>query len=137
MNFSKIAIAAITLFLFSCENENVYIEESPASMNGTEMTYQYSEGNAYNLKFDNDSVSYRFLTGPKPEAWWGPFKYNASKKTNGEYFLSWYEHGYGDYITLLIEEDRKTLMGSGVYFKNNQPIIHFQKAIISEFTQTK
>ena len=123
MKLSTLFLTIIGLLLFSCTTENNTPEEFPSSLNGTELTYQYSEGNSYNLKFNNDSVSYRFLTGPKPEAWWGPFKYDAVKRENGESFLSWYEHGYGDYITPLISADKKTLYSVVIPVFNSEAIV--------------
>ena len=86
-----------------------------------------------NLIFKNDSVSYRFLSGSRPEAWWGPFSYNATEKVNGDYIVSWFEHGYGDYITLIVDANKKTLWGSGVIVKGDNSSVHFQEAEISEY----
>ncbi len=128
--FILLSLVFAFTIISSCSTNSI---ETSDSMNGVEMTYQYSEGNSYHLKFINDSVSYQFLSGSAPQTWWGPFEYSYLQRDNGEYFLSWYEHGYGDYITLLIDNDKKSLIGSGIIIKKNEPIIHFQKAIISEF----
>ena len=102
-------------------------------LDGVEMTYQYSGGNSYNLKFENGTISYRFLNGSRPEKWWGPFVYKASKTDNNDYFLSWYEESYGDYVTQLLNPSKKTLFGSALIIKRDKNIFHFEKAIISEY----
>lgn len=126
----------ITLFsiviLSSCSPKE-QLEEAPYSMDGVNMTYKYTGGNSYNVKFEGDSVSYRFLTGSSPKTWWGPFKYQAVKRSNGEYFLSWFEHGYGDVVTHILNPEKLELWGSALIVKKDKKIVHFQKAKISEF----
>lgn len=121
-----IGILLIATFSFSQTNLTSELE-------GVEIKYQYSGGNKYNVKFENGTISYRFLTGSRPEKWWGPFAYQASKTENGEYFLSWYEKGYGDYVTLLLNTKTKTIWGSAIIIKGDKSIVHFQKASITEF----
>jgi hypothetical protein len=74
-----------------------------SELDGAEMTYAYSKGNSYNLKFENGTISYRFLTGSRPDLWWGPFPYKDFKTENNEHFLSWFEEGYGDMVTQLLD----------------------------------
>ena len=100
-------------------------------LDGTEITYKYDGGNAYNVKMEDGNLNYRFLSGSKPEKWWGPFLYNAFKTENGEYLIGWYEDGFGDYVTLLIDFERKYLFGSGIIVKKSGTKVHFDKAIIS------
>ena len=38
-------------------------------LSGTEITYNYTSGRSYNVKFEEAGVSYRYLTGSKPEKW--------------------------------------------------------------------
>lgn len=98
------------------------------ALNGTEITYTYSEGMSFNVKFEEAGISYRNLAGSKPEKWWGPFPYKAVETENGEYLAAWFEEGYGDYITLLINFDTKTLFGSGTMPGKR---FHFEKAEIT------
>ena len=98
------------------------------SLDGTAITYTYSGGRSYNLKFDGGEISYRYLTGTKPDKWWGPFPYKAMVTDQGEFLVAWYEQGYGDYITLLINLEAEILYGSGIINKNST---HFEKALIS------
>ena len=102
-------------------------------LDGAEMTYAYTGGNSYNLKFENGTISYRYLTGSRPELWWGPFGYKAFKTENGEYFLSWFETGYGDIVTQLLNPKKMTLSGSALIVKGEKKIFHFQTAKISAF----
>lgn len=44
---------------------------------------------------------------------------------NNEHFVSWFEPGYGDYVTLLINFEDNTIYGSAI-IKGEK--IHFQKA---------
>lgn len=83
-------------------------------LNGTQLTYEYTSGLSFNVKFKKEGVSYRFLTGPKPEKWWGPFPYQAFEVQNDVYFVSWFEKGYGDYVTLLIYFNDNILYGSAI-----------------------
>jgi len=83
-------------------------------LNGTSITYEYTSGRSYNVKFEDQGVSYRYLNGSKPETWWGPFPYQAFRVSEGVYFTSWFEEGYGDYVTLLIDFNKRILYGSAI-----------------------
>lgn len=99
---------------------------------GTELTYKYSKGNSYHVKFENEGAYYQFLNGSKPEKWWGPFECNVLEKENGEFVVAWYEEGFGDYVTLNINFKDKFLYGSALIITKKRTIRHLQKAIISK-----
>ena len=103
------------------------LEEITQKLNGTNITYSYSGGRSYNVKIEKVGISYQFLTGSKPEKWWGPFPYKAIEVENSVYFLSWYEDGYGDYVTLLIYFDKSILYGSAIIPNKGT---HFESAKI-------
>ena len=119
----------LTISFFGCNAQ----EKKTNELDGVNMTYQYEKGNAYNVKFEKGNISYRYLAGSKPEKWWGPFKYKAIKTENNEYFLSWFEEGYGDIVTLLLNPTNKTIFGSALIVKGEKKIFHFQTAKISEY----
>jgi hypothetical protein len=77
------------------------------------------------------------LSGDAPEKWWGPFPYRAFRTKNGEYFLGWYEKGYGDQITQLVNLETKTLYGSGIIVRTDRTIEHFQSAKIEKIAGLK
>ena len=97
------------------------------SLDGTNITYTYTSGRSYNVKFESAGVSYRYLTGTKPEKWWGPFPYKALVTAQGEFLVAWHEPDYGDYITLLINMEAEVLYGSGIIGSSST---HFEKAHI-------
>ena len=101
--------------------------EQIQDLNGTEITYLYSSGRSYHVKFAEEGLSYRYLTGSKPDAWWGPFPYQAMKVKEQLYFTSWFEEGYGDYVTLLINLQKKELHGSAIISGEE---VHFHRANI-------
>ncbi len=124
--FITSVILLITSFIFSQEN-------TTSELDGVEISYKYSGGNNYNIKFIDGKISYRFLTGSRPEKRWGPFAYKASKTENNKYFLSWYEESYEDFVTLLLNPTKKTLFGSALIVKKDKNLLHFQKAVITEY----
>jgi len=83
-------------------------------LNGTNISYEYTSGLSFNVQFRKEGVSYRFLAGPKPDKWWGPFPYQAFEVEKDVYFVSWFEKGYGDYVTLLIYFNKNILYGSAL-----------------------
>ena len=97
------------------------------ALDGTAITYEYTSGRSYNVKFDERGVSYRYLTGSKPETWWGPFPYQAFEVEPRVYFASWFEEGYGDYVTLLINFNNRLLYGSAILSGEE---VHFHGARI-------
>ena len=122
-------IIFLAISITACTGQDKITNE----LDGVNISYQYTGGNAYNVKFENGNISYRYLAGSKPEKWWGPFKYKAIKTENGEYFLSWFEEGYGDIVTLLLNPKKKTILGSALIVKGEKKIFHFQQAKISEY----
>ena len=98
-------------------------------LDGTQITYEYTSSRSYNVKFDEQGVSYRYLTGSKPKTWWGPFPYQAFRVEDGVYFASWFEPGYGDYVTLLIDFNNRVLYGSAILRGEE---VHFHGAKIVE-----
>lgn len=110
--------------------------ELTRELDGTEIIYSYADGSRYNVQYTAAGVKYRFLTGKAPGEWWGPFPYKAIKTPNGEYFLGWYEKGYGDQITHLVNLETKTLYGSGIIVKKDRVIEHFQAAKIEEIKRS-
>ncbi|RLA20468.1 MAG: hypothetical protein DRQ61_01075 [Gammaproteobacteria bacterium] len=101
---------------------------STRKLNNVEITYNYTSGRSYNLKFAESGVSYRYLTGSKPERWWGPFPYQAFEVENNVYFVSWFEDGYGDYVTLYIDFNKDLLYGSAIL---SAKTVHFHGAKIT------
>jgi len=101
-------------------------------LNNTQITYQYTSGRSYHVKFEEAGVSYRYLTGSKPEKWWGPFPYKAFEVEDKVFFASWFEAGYGDYVTLLINLNNHLLYGSAILGGKN---VHFHGAKIIDVKQ--
>lgn len=125
-NIIKLAILLSCLFAF---NLNTFAEETEntQALDGTDITYVYTSGRSYNVKFEKDGLSYRYLTGSKPEIWWGPFPYQAIRINEYTYFASWFEKGYGDYVTLLLNFNENKLHGSAVLRGEE---VHFHSAEI-------
>jgi hypothetical protein len=121
----------IVLFCFLIFNlaEAGELTGATRALNGTAITYDYSSGRSYNVKFEEAGVSYRFLSGPKPEVWWGPFPYQAFEVEKSVFFASWFEAGYGDYVTLLINFKSGLLYGSAILSGSE---VHFHGAKIRE-----
>ncbi|MEM7467866.1 MAG: phenolic acid decarboxylase [Pseudomonadota bacterium] len=122
----------LSLFLCSAiwmTSASIYAEESETTreLNGTKITYEYSSGRSYNVKFEEAGVSYRYLTGSKPDTWWGPFPYQAIRVEENLYFASWFEKGYGDYVTLLINFSERKLHGSAILRGEE---VHFHSATL-------
>jgi len=101
-------------------------------LDGTSITYKYSGGRSYQVEFEDSAMRYRYLSGSKPDKWWGTFPYKATITDKGEYFVGWYEEGFGDYITLLFDLKTKILFGSGILGDKS---IHFEKAEIIKIEQ--
>lgn len=102
------------------------------TLNNTNITYNYTSGRSYNVKFEEAGVSYRYLTGSKPEKWWGPFPYQALEVERNVYYASWFEEDYGDYVTLLINFNNKLLYGSAIL---SGKTVHFHGANIVKVTR--
>ena len=97
------------------------------ALNGINITYHYSNGRSYNVKFEDEGISYRYLSGSKPEKWWGPFPYQAYEVEPQIFFTSWFEEGYGDYVTLLVNFNNNLLYGSAIIAGKS---VHFHGAKI-------
>lgn len=115
------------IFLFTATLEASELSWPTRDLNSTNITYNYTSGRSYNVKFEEKGVSYRYLTGSKPEKWWGPFPYQAFKVEDEVYLASWFEEGYGDYVTLLINFNNNLLYGSAIL---SGKTVHFHGAEI-------
>lgn len=123
----KIIISILTYILFTTALHASELSLPTRNLNGTHITYNYTSGRSYNVKFEEEGVSYRYLTGSKPENWWGPFPYQAFKVEKDVYLASWFEKGYGDYVTLLINFNNRLLYGSAIL---SGKTVHFHGAKI-------
>jgi phenolic acid decarboxylase len=103
-------------------------------LHGTDITYTYTGGRSYNVRYAKDGASYRYLSGPKPDKWWGPFPYQAFEIEPGIFFLSWFEAGWGDYVTHLLNLNDKTLYGSAIIEGKH---VHFQGALVEKIEHRK
>lgn len=133
-NFIFLFVFSLFGFLESCSGEkpiNTSQIVFPENLEGVHLKYQYEGGRGYHVKMEKAGLSYQFRTGGKPETWWGPFEYQVLKTNKGDYVIGWYERGYGDYITLTVDFEKKTLIGSGIIMPNSY--IHFDRAKISAF----
>lgn len=123
----KIIISIIASILFTTALHASELSLPTLNLNGTDITYSYTSGRSYNVKFEEEGVSYLYLTGSKPKKWWGPFPYQAFQVENNVYFASWFEKGYGDYVTLLINFNNRLLYGSAIL---SGKTVHFHGAKI-------
>ncbi|HED34789.1 MAG TPA: hypothetical protein ENJ08_11375 [Gammaproteobacteria bacterium] len=123
----KTLTSLLIILLFSTPANAAELSTETRKLNGTNMTYNYTSGRSYNVKFEEKGVSYRYLTGSKPEIWWGPFPYRAFEIKNNEFYASWFEEGYGDYVTLLINFNNNLLYGSAILAGKK---VHFHGAKI-------
>ena len=117
-------------------NSNIYagkLSTETQALNGTSISYLYTSGRSYNVKFEKEGVSYRYLSGSKPEAWWGPFPYTAFEVDKNIFMAAWFEKDYGDYVTLLINFNNKLLYGSALLAGKT---VHFHGANILSINNT-
>lgn len=126
----KILISILFIFFFTTLVHASELASPTRKLDGTDITYDYISGRSYNVKFQEAGISYRFLTGSKPEKWWGPFPYKAFEVESNIYLASWFEEGYGDYVTLLINFNTSLLYGSAIL---SGETVHFHGAKIVNF----
>lgn len=110
----KSLVGLILIIAFTVTLKAAELSLPTRVLNGTSISYDYTSGRSYNVKFEEAGVSYRYLTGSAPETWWGPFPYEAFEVESNVYFASWFEEGYGDYVTLLINLNSNLLYGSAI-----------------------
>jgi len=117
----------LTGVLLSTFTQAAELAAPTRALNGTDITYHYSSGRAYHVKFEPTGISYQYLTGTKPDKWWGPFPYEAFEVEPQVFLASWFEAGYGDHVTLLINLKTNLLYGSALIGKDE---LHFHGATI-------
>lgn len=103
------------------------LKKETHSLDGVNISYKYTSTRSYHVKFEQQGVSYQYLTGSKPDKWWGPFPYKAFEVQPNLFLASWFEKNYGDYVTLLINFDNKLLYGSAIISGDE---VHFHGAKI-------
>ena len=141
-----IPILALSALTFqSCSAESSSSDEETAAAETSELNipdplvnvtilYAYSGGNSYRVSMQEDGLRYQYRSGRTPEKWWGPFEYNSMHTPKGDIVVAWYEKGYGDYVTLVIDFDEMELIGSAIIpgTGGGKDKIHFEKATIQE-----
>lgn len=123
----SIVFIILVLISISCSQS----EAIPEKLIGIQMAYTYENDVSFGIKYTEEGVYYQYKNGGAPDKWWGPFAYDYLKTDSGEHFLSWYEPGYGDHVTQLINFDTKTLYGSALLGKNQKTL--FEKAKIKSW----
>jgi hypothetical protein len=83
----KFIIFLIAVLLMAPSTSSVTTSELTDALIGKSIIYEYSGCRSYHVKFDSSGFSYQYLTGAKPEKWWGPFPYNETTKENVEYIV--------------------------------------------------
>ena len=102
------------------------------NLNGTDITYTYTSGRSYQVQFSSSGVQYRYLTGSKPDKWWGPYPYKAFEIEKNVFMASWFEEKLVDHVTLYINLERSTLYGSALLSGKHT---HFYGANILKIVQ--
>lgn len=121
----KLLVAIILFFPCGLLAQNLALPTQ--KLDGTDITYNYTSGRSYHVRFDEGGVSYRYLSGSKPGKWWGPFPYKAFEVDDNVFMASWFEKDYGDYVTLLINFNNNLLYGSAIISGDQ---VHFHGARI-------
>lgn len=117
----------VLAFLFPLLASADELAKETTKLDGVSISYEYTSGRSYNVKFEPEGISYRYLTGSKPHTWWGPFPYNAFEVQPNQFMAAWFEKEYGDYVTLLINFDNNLLYGSAIISGKE---VHFHGANI-------
>jgi len=126
----RILILFCLLFITSFKLHASQLSKETHKLDGKEITYNYTSGRSYHVKFESKGISYQYLTGSAPTKWWGAFPYRAFEVYKNVYMVSWYEEGYGDHVTLLIDFNKKILYGSALIVTKDKNILHFHGAKI-------
>ncbi|QIZ76148.1 MoaF N-terminal domain-containing protein [Ferrimonas lipolytica] len=84
-----------------------------AELAGEVITYEYSEGHTYSLKFTAEKLSYR--NHDKHIEWQGSYPYQATRTDYGQYLIAWYEQDNNDFVTVLIDPTKNIIHGSALF----------------------
>jgi len=125
-------IILLGLLFFTHQVSATSLSKETHKLDGKEITYNYTSGRSYHVKFTPKGISYQYLTGTSPSSWWGPFPYTAFEIYKNVFMVSWYEEGYGDHVTLLIDFNKKILYGSALIVTKEKNILHFHGAHINK-----
>ena len=129
----KLIILTLLPFLFACNSKM----DVPNRLEGIEMQYRYENGVEFAIRYTADGVYYQYKKGKSPDKWWGPFEYEYLKTEKGEHFLSWFEPGYGDHVTQLINLEDKVLYGSAIIGEKHNVLFHPAKILRLEFPENQ
>lgn len=127
IHFMKLLICVTLVMTFIATVNASELTLPTRKLNGTSISYDYTSGRSYDVKFQDEGVTLRFITGSNPKKWWGPFPYQAFEPEENVYFVSWFEEKYGHYVTLLINFNNNLLYGSAIL---SGKTVHFHGAKI-------
>jgi len=121
------SLSILLLTPFMGLSSQISAQELSDGLNGTTITYTYTGGWKFTAKYTEDGVSYRMHNYNTD--WTKPYPYKAFLIDKNVYFTSWYDTGRDEYVTHLIDLNKKRLHGSVLLGKEK---VHFESAEINE-----
>ncbi|MEM6831000.1 MAG: MoaF N-terminal domain-containing protein [Bacteroidota bacterium] len=106
------------------------METKKEDLVGNLYEYVYSSGMTVKLMFTAERANWEILEG-EAKGMTGSDKYEVKVVDNNVYFVQWHEPENRTTITLLIDEQKKKVYGSGVY----PDMLDFDEAVIQHLTR--
>ena len=130
----KITTAIVSLFLtsfISLKCQNVQLDQPEHLLDGYSFTYQYQNGEAIHITFDDGKLTYKWIEGRRQTNPTKTFPYLSRQIDDGIYLVNWHEIEEKNFITLVFNLSNRVASSSVlVRYGNEEPIIAFQGGII-------
>ncbi|AWV96758.1 MoaF-related domain-containing protein [Arcticibacterium luteifluviistationis] len=120
-----ILISLIVLGIGFAQNENSQesdfgFEQPEHFLDGYSLNFQYQNGTAIHMEFNDGKAKYQWLAGPAKGNGNADIPYRSRKIGQDLYLINWHETGINDYLTIVFDFEKMIVHSSIIIgYKNN------------------
>ncbi|MGM5471316.1 MoaF-related domain-containing protein [Flavobacteriaceae bacterium LMO-SS05] len=119
---------AMTLLMTVCiaqdnttETNKFEFGEAEHLLDGYSLNFQYQDGKAIHMEFDNGKAKYEWIVGPGKGRGNEDISYRSRQIGKNLYIINWHETGIKDYLTLVFDFEKMTVHSSVIIGYENKP----------------
>ncbi|WP_142784099.1 MoaF-related domain-containing protein [Changchengzhania lutea] len=102
------------------ENNNFQFGEPEHLLDGYSMNFQYQNGTAIHMAFNNGKAKYKWLVGPAKGNGNQDISYRSRKIGENLYLINWHEIDKNDYLTIVFDFDKMIVHSSIIIGYKNE-----------------
>lgn len=128
LKISLIAVISIAVFSISTLAAQTKIDDKKYEfgqaehlLDGYSMNFQYQNGAAVHIEFNNGMAKYEWITGPMKGNGNKDIPYQSKKIGNSMYLVNWHETELKDFLTFVYDFEKMLVHNSVIIGYENKP----------------